>query len=105
MILRNAMTLPPPPPPPLGRPPADVPPCNQMQHDSQNCDDVPPPAARQSGLRSCPVPPDVLKARNDHQKYLKLLDMINSIEQTPIPKIEKEDPPADAEANEEEILV
>src|ERR1022692_1419792 len=30
---------------------------------------LPPPAARQSGLRSCPVPPDVLKARNDHQKY------------------------------------
>jgi hypothetical protein len=51
------------------------------------------------------VPPDVLKARNDHQKYLELLDMINSIEQTPIPKIEKEDLPADAEANEEEILV
>src|ERR1035438_8715070 len=69
-----------------------------MQHDSQNCDDVAPPAARQSGLRSCPVPPDVLKARNDHQKYLELLDMINSIEQTPIPRIEKEDPPADAEA-------
>jgi DNA-directed RNA polymerase subunit H (RpoH/RPB5) len=51
------------------------------------------------------VPPDVLKARNDHQKYLELLDMIKSIEQTPIPKIEKEDPAAEAEANEEEILV
>jgi len=34
--------------------------------------------------------------------------MINSIEKIPIPKIEKienENPPADAEANEEEILV
>ena len=31
--------------------------------------------------------------------------MIKSIEQTPVPKIEKEDPPADPEANEEEILV
>jgi hypothetical protein len=80
-----------------------VTPCNQMQHDSQNCDDVASPADRQPGLRSCPVPPDVLKARNDHQKYLELLDMINSVEQIPIPKIEEEDPPAD-QANEEEIL-
>jgi hypothetical protein len=101
----SATSEPPPPPESPVPPPADVTPCNQMQHDSQNCDDVAPPAARQSGLRSCPVPPDVLKARNDHQKYLELLDMINSIEQTPIPKIEKEDLPADAEANEEEILV
>src|ERR1039458_4512392 len=42
---------------------------------------------------------------DDGQKYLELLDMIKSIEQTPIPKIEKEDPAAEAEANEEEILV
>jgi hypothetical protein len=89
-------------------PPSDVTPCNQMQHDSQNGDDVAPPAAPRQGLRSCPVPPDVLKARNEHQKYLELLDTINSIEETPIPKIEKiekEDSPADAEAKEEEILV
>ena len=82
--------------------------CNPLQHDSQNCDERctrPIPAAPRQGLRSCPVPPDVLKARNDHQKYLELLDMIKSIEQTPIPKIEKEDPAAEAEANEEEILV
>jgi hypothetical protein len=51
------------------------------------------------------VPPDVLKARNDHQKYLELLDMINSIEQTPVPKIEKENPTANAAADEEEILL
>jgi DNA-directed RNA polymerase subunit H (RpoH/RPB5) len=31
--------------------------------------------------------------------------MIKSIEQTPLPKIEEQDPPVDAEANEEEILV
>ena len=64
-----------------------------------------PPPPLPQGLRSCPVPPDVLKARNDHQKYLDLLDMLKSIEQIPIPKIEKEDSPAATEANEEEILV
>jgi transposase-like protein len=79
--------------------------CNQMQHDFENCDDVAPAPAPPQGLRSCPVPPDVLKARNDHRKYLELLDMIKSIEQTPVPKIEKEDSPAATEANEEEILV
>jgi hypothetical protein len=78
----------PPPPESPVPPPSDVTPCNEMQHDSQNCDDVAPPAAPRQGLRSCPVPPDVLKARNDHQTYLELFDMINSIEQTPIPKIE-----------------
>jgi hypothetical protein len=51
------------------------------------------------------VPPDVLKARNHRQKYLDLLDMIKSIEQTPVPKIEEEDSPANAEANGEETLV
>jgi len=101
----------PPPPPESPVPPApDVTPCNPMQHDSQNPDDVAPTPAPRQGLRSCPVPPDVLKARSDRQKYLELLDMIESIEQTPIPKIKKEDLPADAEANdtdanEEEILV
>jgi hypothetical protein len=77
-----------------------------MQHDFEICDDVASaPAPRQTGLHSCPVPPAVLKARNDHRKYLELLDMIKSIEQTPVPKIEKEDSPAATEANEEEILV
>ena len=100
----SATSEPPPPPESPVPPPADVTAtrCNMILRIAMT---LPPPAARQSGLRSCPVPPDVLKARNDHQKYLELLDMINSIEQTPIPKIEKEDLPADAEANEEEILV
>ena len=63
--------------------------CNQMQHDFENCDDVASaPAPRRPGLHSCPVPPAVLKARNDHQNYLELLDMLKSIEQTPMPKIE-----------------
>src|ERR1022692_2765375 len=104
----SAASEPPPPPELPVQPPSDVTPCNQMQHDSQNCDDVAPapsPAAPRQRLRSCPAPPDLPKAPNDHQKYLELLDMIKSIEQTPIRKIEKEDPAADAEANEEEILV
>jgi hypothetical protein len=75
-----------------------------MQHDFRNHDDVVPAPARQPGLRSCPVPADVLKARNDNQKYLEILDMINSIERTPVLKIE-EDPPADAKAEKEEIPV
>jgi len=74
-----------------------------MQHNSQNCDAVAPPAVRQPELRSCPVPPDVLKARNDHRKYLDLLDMVYSMEPLPFQATESEDPPADAEANEEEI--
>jgi hypothetical protein len=107
------------PAPPLAapvRPTADATPCNAMQHDFENRDDfapgptgpatVPSPAARQPGLRSCPVPPDVLKARNEHQTCLDLLDMIKSIEQTPIPKIEKEDGTVEAGASKsEEILV
>jgi hypothetical protein len=67
--------------------------CNAMRHDFENCDDV-APALRHPGPHSCPVPPDVLKARYN--------DVLKSIEQTPVPKIEKEDSPAAAEANEEE---
>jgi len=85
-------------------PPADVTPCNTMQHDSQVCDDVAPPAAPRQGLRSCPVPPDVLQARDDERKYFDLLDMLHSIQQTPVPKIEEEDSPAD-QSSEEKILV
>ena len=83
--------------------PADEATCNQMQHNSQNCGDVASAPAPHPGLRSCPVPPGVLKARNQHRQYLDLLDMIKSIEQTPIPKIEnieKDDPLAAADANE-----
>jgi hypothetical protein len=76
-----------------------------MQHDSQVCDDVAPPAAsRQQGLRSCPVPPDVLKGRDDERKYLDLRDMLHSIQEISVPKIEREDSPAD-QSSEEEILV
>jgi hypothetical protein len=105
----SATSEPPPPPESPVPPPADVTGCNQMQHDFQNCDDVAPAPAPQHGLRSCPAPPDVLKARNDHQTYLELRDMLKSIQQIPVPKIakiENENPPADADANEnEEILV
>jgi hypothetical protein len=102
--------LPNPTAPGIARPPPDDrSPCNQMQHDFEICDDVASAPAPRRPLHSCPVPPAVLKARNDHRKYLELLDMIKSIEQTPIPRIEKEGSPAgaeaDAEANEEEILV
>jgi len=96
----SAASEPTPPPESPAPPPSDVTLCNEMQHDSHYCDDVASPATRQSGLRSCPVPPDILSARND-----QLLNMINSIEEIPVPKIEKDDPPADAEAKEEEILV
>ena len=72
------------------------------------CDDVAPAPAPRQGLHSCPLPPDVLKARNDHQNYLELLDMLKSIEQTPVPKVEnleKDDSSTEANANErEEIL-
>ena len=45
--------------------PADVTPCNAMQHDTQVCDDVAPPA--------------------------ELLEMIHSIEKIPVPKIEADE--------------
>ncbi len=110
----ESATSEPQPPPESPAPPAhDASPCNQMQHDFEICEDVASaPALRQTGLHSCPVPPAVLKARNDHRKYLELLDMIKALEQTPVPRIEKEGSPAgaegaeaDAEANDEEILV
>jgi hypothetical protein len=72
--------------------PADATPCNQMQHDSENTEDVAP------GLRPCPVPLDVLRARLDHRKSLDLLELIKSIEQNRVT-------PADADARKEEILV
>jgi hypothetical protein len=72
-------------------PPADVTPCNTMQHDSQVCDDVAPPATPRHGLSSCPVPPDVQKARDDERKYLELREMLHSIQETPVPKIEADE--------------
>jgi len=74
-------------------PSADDTECNQMQHDFENCEDV-APAARQTGLRSCPVPPDVLKARNSRAQYLEILDLLRSVELTPRPTTENEDPEA-----------
>ena len=59
-----------------------------MQHDFEICDDVAPAPARHPGLHSCPLPPDVLEAPNQHRQYLNVLDMIESIEKTPVPKIE-----------------
>jgi len=84
------------PPPPPKSPAQDASPCNQMQHDFVICEDVASATATShTGLHSCPVPPDVLKARNDRQNYLELLDVVKSIAQTAIPKIEdleKDDP-------------
>src|SRR5208337_4232625 len=53
------------PQPPPEAPAQDASPCNQMQHDFEIRDDVASAPAPRQGLRSCPVPPDVLKARND----------------------------------------
>jgi hypothetical protein len=94
----------PPPEPPL--PPApDATPCNAMQHDSEICDDVELAPAPQPELDSCPRPPDVPKARHSRRQYIDLQDTLQSTEETPIPKIEAEDLPVDADAKEEEILV
>jgi hypothetical protein len=102
-----AETAPPEPPPPAEspvQPPSNVSDtrCYEMLHDLPDCDDVAPaapdpdpdpsPISRQTGLRSCPVPPAVLKARNDHEIYLEIRDMIESVDAVLHPKIEKEDP-------------
>jgi hypothetical protein len=50
------------------------------------------------------VRPDVLKARGDEQQSPDLLDLIHSIQETLVPKIDEEDSPAD-QSSEEEILV
>jgi len=101
----SAASDPPLPPESPLQPPADPAACNPMQHDFEICEGVTPAPAPHPGLHSCPVPPDVLKARNQHRQYLDLLDMIKSIEQTPVPKIEdigKHDSPAAADANKRE---
>jgi hypothetical protein len=71
-----------------------------MQHDFENSADVapaaagpaavPPPAARQTVLRSCPVPPDVLEARRNHVQYLEALDFIESLDPVLHPQGEDE---------------
>jgi hypothetical protein len=78
------------------QPPAAAPPCNNTQHDSENFDAPPAPPP---GFRSCPVPPDVLKARRDHQKFLDLMDEIDSIEHTS-PIINRRAPPSDTDSDE-----
>ena len=97
-----------PPAEPTVPPPSDEAGCYEMLHDLPNCDDVTPapsPAHRQTGLRSCPVPPDVLEARNNHAKYVEALDMIKSVDEALRPDVE-EDLPANPNTNEtEEILV
>src|SRR5208337_3785145 len=45
----SATSDPPPPPDPLVQPAADATPCNAMQHDFENCDDVAPAPASQPG--------------------------------------------------------
>jgi hypothetical protein len=74
--------------------------CNTMQHDSGNSGDV-APAPSQSGLHSCPVPADVLKARNSHQNCLDILEMLQTC--APPPRRIMPDLPAE-QANEDEIL-
>jgi len=59
--------------------PADASECNQMQHDFVNCEDV-APAARQTGLRSCPARPPVLQARHNHEQMLEALDLLGSVD-------------------------
>jgi hypothetical protein len=79
-------------------PPADVTECYEMLHDSPTCDDVAPspaPVPPQTGLRSCPVPAHVLKARNNHANLLEIRDMIKSVEDAIHPKTEEEDPETD----------
>jgi uncharacterized protein (DUF1778 family) len=100
-----AESAPPEPPPPAESPvppPLDPAECIEMLHDSPDYEDVAPaagdpaPAAssngRQTGLRSCPAPPAVPKARHSHAKHFEILDMIGSVDAARRPKIEKEDP-------------
>jgi Helix-turn-helix domain len=67
---------------PITPPTSPAPECNEMQHDFSNFDRVasaaptPPP----QGLRSCPLPPDVVEARAQEAKYLELLKEIDSLE-------------------------
>ena len=39
-------------------------------------------------MRSCPVPPAVLEARNNHEQFLEALDMIKSVDAALHPKTE-----------------
>ena len=54
--------------------------CDEMQHDSPVFEDVAPaPPPRQTTLRSCPVPPDVLQARQYDAVLANVRDQIKAI--------------------------
>jgi hypothetical protein len=54
--------------------------CNGMQHDSPVFEDVPPAApVRQTGLRSCPVPPNVLQDRDEEAMLADLHNELQAI--------------------------
>jgi hypothetical protein len=79
--------------------------CNEMQHEIEICDDVasaPAAPSRPTVLHSCPVPPAVLEARQQHQTYLEILDLLKSVREFPLPKIklDNEDAPDDPNAIE-----
>jgi hypothetical protein len=71
--------------------------CNEMQHETEICDTVASAPSRPTGLHSCPVPPAVLEARQQHQTYLEILDLLKSVRDFPLPKInlDNEDAPDD----------
>jgi hypothetical protein len=78
--------------------------CNEMQHENEICDNVASAPGRPTVLHSCPVPPAVLEARQQHQTYLEILDLLKSVREFPLPKIklDNEDAPDDPIAIEAE---
>jgi hypothetical protein len=60
--------------------------CNEMQHENEICDNVASGPGRPTVLHSCPVPPAVLEARQQHQTYLEILDLLKSVREFPLPK-------------------
>jgi hypothetical protein len=71
--------------------------CNEMQHETEICDNVASAPSRPTVLHSCPVPPAVLEARQQHQTYLEILDLLKSVRDFPLPiiKLDNEDAPDD----------
>jgi hypothetical protein len=78
-------------------PPPEATECNAMQHNSEICDNVASAPSRPTVLHSCPVPAAVLEARQQHQTYLEILDLLKSVREFPLPKsrIDNEDAPDD----------
>ena len=83
-------------PAPEPPPPPDATGCNPMQHEFENSAGE-APAVLQPELRSCPAPPVVLQARHNHALYLEAIDLLRSVELTPLPEASAEDLPAGAE--------